>query len=58
MAVQFDSVNLSIEGYQKICTEVFLALGMKEETARMVTDNLLFADLRGTNSHGIARLKQ
>ena len=58
MAVQFESINLSIEGYKKICMGAFLALGMTQQCATEVTDNLLFADMRGTNSHGLARLKQ
>ena len=58
MAVKFDSVKLGIDGYRKICLGVFRGLGVLEETAREVTDNLLFADMRGTNSHGLTRLKQ
>lgn len=58
MAVQFDSVTMTIEGHRTICTHAFHALGMTEQCANEVADNLLFADLRGTNSHGIARLKQ
>jgi LDH2 family malate/lactate/ureidoglycolate dehydrogenase len=58
MAVQFDSVRISLEGYRKICMSAFLALGMNDQCAAEVTDNLLFADLRGTNSHGMARMKQ
>ena len=58
MAVHFDSVKLRIDGYKKICMGAFRALGMSEQCASEVTDNLLFADMRGTNSHGLARLKQ
>jgi LDH2 family malate/lactate/ureidoglycolate dehydrogenase len=57
MAVKFDSYTMSIEGHQKICRSVFKAAGMSEQCANEVADNLLFADLRGTNSHGITRLK-
>jgi LDH2 family malate/lactate/ureidoglycolate dehydrogenase len=57
MAVEFDSYIISIEGHRKICNAVFSAAGMSEQCAREVSDNLLFADLRGTNSHGISRLK-
>ena len=58
MAVQFDSIRIGIDGYRTVCMNVFQALGMSEKCAWEVTDNLLFADLRGTNSHGIARFKQ
>ena len=58
MAVEFDHRRISLEGYKKICMSTFLALGMSQKCASEVTDNLLFADLRGTNSHGIARMKQ
>ncbi len=58
MAVQFDGVKISIDGYKKILTGVFSALGMGEQCVEEVTQNLLYADMRGTNSHGIARLKQ
>ncbi|MBR4768112.1 MAG: Ldh family oxidoreductase [Lachnospiraceae bacterium] len=58
MAVKFESVKLDIEGYKKICLGVFKGLGVSEKCASEVTDNLLFADMRGTNSHGLTRLKQ
>ncbi len=58
MAVEFAHRRISLSGYRKICMETFRALGMTEQCASEVTDNLLFADLRGTNSHGIARIKQ
>lgn len=58
MAVKFDSVKLGIEGYKKICMSVFRAIGVTDQCAEEVTKNLLFADMRGTNSHGLTRLKQ
>ena len=58
MAVEFESRRISLDGYKKICMGAFRALGLTEQCATEVTDNLLFADLRGTNSHGMARLKQ
>jgi LDH2 family malate/lactate/ureidoglycolate dehydrogenase len=36
--------------------QVFLSMGCPEEDARLATDSLLAADLRGVDSHGIARL--
>jgi LDH2 family malate/lactate/ureidoglycolate dehydrogenase len=38
--------------------EVFRALGVNEEDARITTDVLLAADLRGIDSHGVARLRR
>jgi L-2-hydroxycarboxylate dehydrogenase (NAD+) len=35
---------------------VFRSMGCSEEDARLATDSLLAADLRGVDSHGIARL--
>ena len=58
MAVQFDGVKISLKGHRAVCKGAFLAMGMSEQCASEVADNLLFADMRGTNSHGIARLKQ
>ena len=57
MAVKFDSVQLKIEGYRKICAGAFAAVGLSKQTSSEVTENLLFADMRGTNSHGLTRLK-
>src|SRR5688572_28480566 len=36
--------------------QVFLSMGCPEEDARLATDALLAADLRGIDSHGVARL--
>ncbi len=57
MALSFESRRISLEGHRKICLGAFRALGMSEKSAAETADNLLFADLRGTNSHGLARLK-
>ena len=38
------------------CTRVFVALGVPEADARITTDVLVTADLRGVDSHGVARL--
>src|SRR6476620_4149810 len=35
---------------------IFLSMGCPEEDARLATESLLAADLRGVDSHGIARL--
>ena len=38
------------------CTEVFLKMGVPPEDARVTTDVLVQANLRGIDSHGVARL--
>ncbi|MGC9104375.1 MAG: Ldh family oxidoreductase [Candidatus Methanodesulfokora sp.] len=38
--------------------EVFLRLGVPEEDAEITADNLVAADLRGIESHGVSRLKR
>ncbi len=40
----------------RFALDVFRAIGCPEDDARMATDVLLSADLRGVDSHGIARL--
>jgi len=41
---------------RKFTTQVFLALGCSEDDAKLSADVLLSADLRGIDSHGVARL--
>ncbi len=38
------------------CTKIFCAAGMEPEDAVVVADNLVFADLRGMDSHGVMRV--
>lgn len=40
------------------CTRVFIALGVPEEDAHITGEVLVSADLRGVDSHGVARLKR
>ncbi|MCL6430464.1 MAG: Ldh family oxidoreductase [Anaerolineae bacterium] len=40
------------------CSEVFMHLGVPEEDAAITADVLVAADLRGIDSHGVARLKR
>lgn len=39
-----------------IITEMFVSVGIGEDTARQAADALLLADYRGVESHGVARL--
>ncbi len=40
------------------CTKIFIAKGVPEKDARTTADNLVQANLRGIDSHGVARLKR
>ncbi|HEY67031.1 MAG TPA: Ldh family oxidoreductase, partial [Thermoflexia bacterium] len=42
---------------QDFMVDVFQALGVPEDDARICTDVLITADLRGIESHGVGRLK-
>jgi L-2-hydroxycarboxylate dehydrogenase (NAD+) len=46
----------TFESLQKFAQAIFLKIGCPEEDARLATEVLLSADLRGIDSHGIARL--
>lgn len=39
------------------CVACFKKLGLRDEDARITADNLIFANLRGVDSHGVIRLK-
>ncbi len=41
---------------KEFCTKVWMKLGVPESDARITTDVLVLADLRGIESHGVARL--
>ena len=42
---------------KRCCKRVFQALGVAEENARIAADVLVAADLRGIDSHGVARMR-
>ncbi len=44
------------EVLHRLCYEVFSAIGCPETDAKLASDVLLSADLRGVDSHGVARL--
>ena len=48
--------RMSEHGLRGFCEEVFLRLGVPLDDARITTDVLVTADLRGIDSHGVARL--
>ena len=48
--------NYSYQQLQTFCEQVFIAMGCSEKDATAATSTLLSADLRGVDSHGVARL--
>ena len=48
---------LEVDPARAFCERVFQAAGVSEDDARIVTDNLILADLRGISSHGISRVR-
>lgn len=42
---------------RELCTKLYMARGIPEEDAYMVSDNLISAELNGVYSHGITRMK-
>ncbi len=46
----------SKEQLEHFCLSVFLKMGVLQKDAQLATDVLLLADLRGIDSHGLARL--
>ncbi|RME39588.1 MAG: malate dehydrogenase, partial [Thermoflexia bacterium] len=51
-------VRVWAEPLREFCTRVFQKLGVPEEDARITADVLVAADLRGIDSHGVARLRR
>ena len=40
---------------QQFCSDVFVQAGVDKESAEIVADSLIQADLRGVDSHGVVR---
>lgn len=53
-----DRVQVRHERLTDYATRVFVALGVPEADARVTADVLVLADLRGVDSHGVARLRR
>ena len=52
-----DKANLyTEESLRKFCEQVFISLDIAEEDARIASDVLITSDLRGINTHGVARM--
>jgi LDH2 family malate/lactate/ureidoglycolate dehydrogenase len=50
--------RVSHDNLKVFCREVFETLGVAQEAAQTVADNLVEAELRGVKSHGIAKVKE
>ena len=48
--------RVQADALESFCRQVFERLGVPEEDARITADVLVSADLRGVDSHGVARL--
>lgn len=48
--------KISESSLKQFCRQVFAATGVPGEDARIISENLVEADLRGVGSHGVMRL--
>lgn len=53
-----ETMHIYADPLRDFCTKVFQKLGVPEEDARVTADVLVTADLRGIDSHGVARLRR
>lgn len=51
-------LRIPVDPLREFCTLVFQKLGVSEEDALVTADVLVTADLRGIDSHGVARLRR
>lgn len=51
-------VRVNHEELRRFIAKLFAKLGVPEEDAEIVADNLVMADLRGVSSHGVQRTKR
>ena len=50
--------RVSAESLRRFCSCVFQKLGVSEEDAQIAADVLIAADLRGIDTHGVARMRK
>jgi len=55
---QQTGARVQAEPLKDFCVQVFQKMDVPEEDARITADVLVTADLRGVNSHGVARLRR
>ena len=56
MAAVENSVRMDSAAIQALCNKILIGSGASKESAEIVADNLVMADLRGIGSHGVSRL--
>src|SRR5947209_19906209 len=56
MMGQAETKTFSVESLREFATRIFLHFGVSQQDAAQAADVLLCADLRGIDSHGVARL--
>jgi LDH2 family malate/lactate/ureidoglycolate dehydrogenase len=49
--------RISPDALVEFCTQVFSAAGVPADVGRTVSDSLVYADLRGVESHGVLRME-
>lgn len=52
-----EELRMNPDGVCRICTEIFCSAGYPRENAEFIAKSLVFADIRGVSSHGVARIK-
>lgn len=50
-------LRVNPDGVRHLCTEIFCAAGYPRQNAEFIAKSLVFADIRGVSSHGVARIK-
>ena len=50
-------LRMNPNGVTEICKKIFCAAGYPEQNAEFIAKSLVFADIRGVSSHGVARIK-
>jgi LDH2 family malate/lactate/ureidoglycolate dehydrogenase len=48
----------NVAALTELVTQIFVRVGMTDADARLLADSLVFADLRGVNSHGVLRVPE
>ena len=57
MAEPLPYLRVAPEGVEALCTKIFCAAGYPQQNAELIARSLVFADIRGVSSHGVARIK-
>src|SRR5262249_8137125 len=52
-----NAINVPAADLESFCAACFAKLGLAVDDARLVAESLLFANLRGVDSHGVIRMK-